>query len=412
MVQSTGWLRAFGFNAWSGTPLSTQLIEVGDIPFLGLKDPATAGDPTQAGNGVGKQMFLDAPNLGKVGRFLHQDDSAWASVTDTGDEFLFQMFNRTALVDIAAGSFRLENLLSAGHTFMAYTFNQCALEALPAGSFDISGMTHVGNNFMLYAFNKNFGLDELPDGSFDTSNLVSVGELFLGYTFQQSDLTTLPEGSFSFGPGLTSVSTYFLFDTFSASRLERLPAGSFDMSAITNVGGGYYMYGTFIFPQGPGLRYEDILRVSSSWNLSQAELNKPYVLQATFAGNGRDAGRLMMDAVGQLRLQPGGVDTEMRATFTGTQFCTDSPYYAQYGLSECEPPNALPYTGSWAVWWWVLTAAALVLGAPTLLVRGRMLGAFAVGHALNASRAAGRHGRRNPDVMPDADEMPDAGEIT
>ncbi|MCI1660287.1 MAG: InlB B-repeat-containing protein, partial [Bifidobacterium psychraerophilum] len=412
VVQSVGWLRAFGFNASGGIPLSTQLIEVGDIPFLGLKDPATAGDPTQAGDAVGTNMFMQASKLTKIGRFLHQDDPAWASVTDTGNDFIGLMFEHTALVDIAAGSFRLENLLSVGYAFMSSAFSQSSLTVLPAGSFDISGMTHVGNAFMHYAFTTENGMNALPDGSFDTSNLVSVGEAFLAGTFRDSNFAVLPAGSFAFGPGLTSAPWMFLDFTFYFSKLESLPAGSFDMSAISSVGVERFMSWTFADPQGPGLRYEDILRVSSSWNLSQSELNKPYVLAQTFRFNGRDAGRLLMDKVGQLRLQPGGVDTEMRDTFTGTQFCTDSPYYTQYGLSECEPPNALPYTGSWAVWWWVLTAAVLVLGAPTLLVRGRMLGAFAVGHALNASRATGRHGRRNPDVMPDAGEMPDVGEMT
>ncbi|MFT8787391.1 MAG: InlB B-repeat-containing protein [Bifidobacterium psychraerophilum] len=406
VVQSVGWLRAFGFDAAAGTiPMSTQLIEVGDIPFLGLKDPATAGDPTQSGNAVGTRMFLYASNLTRIGRFLHQDDPAWASVADVGNDFVDSMFEGTALVDIAAGSFRLENLHRVGYSFMSSTFRQSALTVLPAGSFDISGMTSAGNGFMLYALATANGMNALPDGSFDTSNLVTVGESFLHGTFRNSNFAVLPAGSFAFGPGLTSVPWQFLYFTFYASKLESLPAGSFDMSAITGVGVGFFMSWTFADPQGPGLRYDDILRVSSSWNLSQAELDKQYVLWHTFQGNGRDAGRLLMDRVGQLRLQPGGVDTEMRDTFTGTQFCTDSPYYAQYGLSECEPPNALPYTGSWAVWWWVLTAAALVLGAPTLLVRGRMLGAFAVGHALNASRATGRHGRQNPDVMPDAGEM-------
>lgn len=405
LVQSVGWLRAFGFNASGGIPLSTQLIEVGDIPFLGLKDPATAGDPTQAGDAVGTNMFMQASKLTKIGRFLHQDDPAWASVTDTGNDFIGLMFEHTALVDIAAGSFRLENLISVGYAFMSSTFRQSALTVLPAGSFDISGMTHVGNAFMHYAFTTENGMNALPDGSFDTSNLVSVGEAFLAGTFRDSNFAALPAGSFAFGPGLTSAPWLFLDFTFYFSKLESLPAGSFDMSAISSVGVERFMSWTFADPQGPGLRYEDILRVSSSWNLSQAELNKPNVLERTFQGHGRDAGRLLMDKVGQLRLQPGGVDTEMRGTFAGTRFCTDSPYFAQYGLSECEPPNALPYTGSWAVWWWVLTAAVLVLGAPTLLVRGRMLGAFAVGHALNASRATGRHGRQNPDEMPDAGEM-------
>ncbi|MFT8987309.1 MAG: InlB B-repeat-containing protein [Bifidobacterium psychraerophilum] len=412
LVQSAGWLRAFGLNAAAGTiPMSTQLIEVGDIPFLGLKDPAASG-PTQAGNAVGTRMFLYASNLTRIGRFLHQDDPAWASVTDVGNDFVDSMFEGTALVDIAAGSFRLENLHRVGYSFMSSTFRQSALTVLPAGSFDISGMTSAGNGFMLYALATANGMNALPDGSFDTSNLVTVGESFLHGTFRNSNFAVLPAGSFAFGPGLTSVPWQFLYFTFYASKLESLPAGSFDMSAISSVGVERFMSWTFADPQGPGLRYDDILRVSSSWNLSQAELDKQYVLWHTFQGNGRDAGRLLMDRVGQLRLQPGGVDTEMRDTFTGTQFCTDSPYFAQYGLLECEPPNALPYTGSWAVWWWVLTAAVLVLGAPTLLVRGRMLGAFAVGHALNASRATGRHGRQNPDVMPDADEMPDAGAMT
>jgi hypothetical protein len=152
------------------------------------------------------------------------------------------------------------------------------------------------------------------------------------------------------------------------------------------------------------LPYEDVARVAASWNLPQSELDKTNVLRSTFrSSQGVYAGKkLLQYQVEQLKLQPGGVATEMRATFKDTQLCTDSPFYAQYGLEECEPPHALPYTGSAAVWWWVLTVAVLLLSVPTVLARGRVLGGFAMGRMLAGvdtasgagAGAGGRHARR------------------
>jgi uncharacterized repeat protein (TIGR02543 family) len=404
LAQSAGWLRAF-YAGNAGVPMREQVIEVGDIPFLGLKDPATAGDPTKAGDSVGRYMFNYAPNLTRIGRFLAEDDPAWAAVTEIGDDFMLSMFEGSSLSDIADGSFDYGRLQRVGKLFMFFAFYNSPLQTLPAGSFDIGAMTHVGDHFLYYTFLTNAGVDALPTGSFDTSSLVSVGVAFLGWAFGNADFTGLPNGSFVFSSGLTSVPERFLEHTFDTSMVETLSSGSFDMRYITAVGSGSFMNRTFYtgdHSKGQGLRYEDILRVASSWKLSQSELDKPNVLRDTFRANGRDAGRLLQYQVEQLKLQPGGVATELRDTFKDTRLCTDSPFYAQYGLAECEPPHALPYTGSAAVWWWVLTVAVLLLSVPTVLARGRVLGGFAMGHALAGvdtasdagAGAGGRHARR------------------
>ncbi|MCI1217971.1 InlB B-repeat-containing protein [Bifidobacterium crudilactis] len=406
LAQSAGWLRAF-YAGNAGVPMREQVIEVGDIPFLGLKDPATAGDPTKAGDSVGRYMFNYAPNLTRIGRFLAEDDPAWAAVTEIGDDFMLSMFEGSSLSDIADGSFDYGRLQRVGKLFMFFAFYNSPLQTLPAGSFDIGAMTHVGDHFLYYAFLTNAGVDALPTGSFDTSSLVSVGVAFLGWAFGNADFTGLPNGSFVFSSGLTSVPERFLEHTFDTSMVETLSSGSFDMRYITVVGTGSFMNRTFYtgdHSKGYGLRYEDILSVASSWKLSQSELDKPNVLRDTFRANGRDAGRLLQYQVEQLKLQPGGVATELRDTFKDTRLCTDSPFYVQYGLSECEPPHALPYTGSAAVWWWVLTVAVLLLSVPTVLARGRVLGGFAMGHALagvdtasasaSGASAGARHARR------------------
>jgi hypothetical protein len=402
LAQSAGWLRAF-YAGNAGVPMREQVIEVGDIPFLGLKDPATAGDPTKAGDSVGRYMFNYAPNLTRIGRFLAEDDPAWAAVTEIGDDFMLSMFEGSSLSDIADGSFDYGRLQRVGKLFMFFAFYNSPLQTLPAGSFDIGAMTHVGDHFLYYTFLTNAGVDALPTGSFDTSSLVSVGVAFLGWAFGNADFTGLPNGSFVFSSGLTSVPERFLEHTFDTSMVETLSSGSFDMGYITAVGTGSFMNRTFYtgdHSKGQGLRYEDILRVASSWKLSQSELDKPNVLRDTFRANGRDAGRLLQYQVEQLKLQPGGVATELRDTFKDTRLCTDSPFYVQYGLEECEPPHALPYTGSAAVWWWVLTVAVLLLSVPTVLARGRVLGGYAMGRMLAGAGAAsgagagGRHARR------------------
>nr|WP_274963923.1 InlB B-repeat-containing protein [Bifidobacterium crudilactis] len=383
VVESAGWLRGFGVmkDVSSVAPsLAEWIVEVGDIPFLGLKDPAVAGDATQAGDRVGAKMFPAASNLARVGRFLHEDDPAWASVTTVGVSFLDGMFRNADSLGVAGAD----------------------------GSYDLSKIETVGSLFMQQAFNST-GLTSLPAGSFDTGQIRSVGSIFMNNAFAGTRLTGLPVGSFSFSAMLTAVPDQFLMNTFNGvDTLGGLPAGSFEMSYITSVGANF-MNGTFTMmsaASGGSLPYEDVLRVAASWKLSQSELDKTNVLRGTFGSSqGVYAGKkLLQYQVEQLKLQPGGVATDMRYTFANTQLCTDSPFYAQYGLAECEPPHALPYTGSAAVWWWVLTVAVLLLSVPTVLARGRVLGGFAMGRMLAGvdtasgagagAGAGGRHARR------------------
>ncbi|MEE8724665.1 MAG: InlB B-repeat-containing protein, partial [Bifidobacterium crudilactis] len=349
VVESAGWLRGFGVmkDVSSVAPsLAEWIVEVGDIPFLGLKDPAVAGDATQAGDRVGAKMFPAASNLARVGRFLHEDDPAWASVTTVGVSFLDGMFRNADSLGVAGAD----------------------------GSYDLSKIETVGSLFMQQAFNST-GLTSLPAGSFDTGQIRSVGSIFMNNAFAGTRLTGLPVGSFSFSAMLTAVPDQFLMNTFNGvDTLGGLPAGSFEMSHITSVGANF-MNGAFTMmsaASGGSLPYEDVLRVAASWKLSQSELDKTNVLRGTFGSSqGVYAGKkLLQYQVEQLKLQPGGVATDMRYTFANTQLCTDSPFFAQYGLEECEPPHALPYTGSAAVWWWVLTVAVLLLSVPTVLARG------------------------------------------
>jgi hypothetical protein len=336
--------------------LAEWIVEVGDIPFLGLKDPAVAGDATQAGDRVGANLFSAASNLARVGRFLHEDDPAWASVTQVGEGFVDDMFRYAGGLGVAGAD----------------------------GSYDLSRIETVGDTFMQNTF-ADTGLTSLPAGSFDTGKIRGVDARFMTNTFRNTRLTGLPVGSFFFSSQLTAVSDQFLMNTFNGVvTLGGLPAHSFEMGEI-DVVGVYFMSGTFNVSSVPGggLPYEDVARVAASWDLPQTELDKSYVLWSTFAGQGVYAGKkLLQYQVQQLKLQPGGVAAELRHTFANMQLCTDSPFYAQYGLAECEPPHALPYTGSAAIWWWVLTVAVLLLCVPTVLARGRVLGGFAMGRML------------------------------
>jgi hypothetical protein len=372
LAQSAGWLRAFTVMN-PGSSMRSQLIEVGDIPFLGLKDPATAGDPTDAGEGVGRQMFFAPPNVTRVGRFLDMEDPAWAQVTKVGDNFATAMFGGEALADMGA-----------------------------KGSFDLSDLTQVGDKAFFGSFQVQ-PITALPEGSFDISNIAVIGDEFFASAFTGTDLSGLPQGSFALSEHLGDAGHSFFRFAFNGAPLTSLPDGSFDASHITDVDDfGGFMYSTFKTGHdytGPTLKIEDIQRVAASWKLPQSELDKPNVLEDTFNGHTDAKGRLLQYQVEQLKLQPGGVNPD-RYTFSGTQLCTDSPFYAQYGLSECEPPHALPYTGSAAIWWWVLTVAVLLLSVPTMLARGRVLGGFAMGRTLAGVGAAsdagagGSHARR------------------
>jgi hypothetical protein len=354
LAQSAGWLRAFTVMN-PGSSMRSQLIEVGDIPFLGLKDPATAGDPTDAGEGVGRQMFFAPPNVTRVGRFLDMEDPAWAQVTKVGDNFATAMFGGEALADMGA-----------------------------KGSFDLSDLTQVGDKAFFGSFQVQ-PITALPEGSFDISNIAVIGDEFFASAFTGTDLSGLPQGSFALSEHLGDAGHSFFRFAFNGAPLTSLPDGSFDAGHITDVDVlGGFMYSTFKTGHdytGPTLRIEDIFRVAASWKLPQSELDKPDVLRDTFTGHTDAKGRLLQYQVEQLKLQPGGVNPD-RYTFSGTQLCTDSPFYAQYGLAECEPPHALPYTGSAAVWWWVLTVAVLLLSVPTMMARGRVLGGFAMGYML------------------------------
>jgi hypothetical protein len=319
-------------------------------------------------------------------------------VTEVGDRFLYSALDSAYGLNAvgASGSYDLSNLTRVGNNFMNNTFRGTGVVSLPYGSFDTGNLTHVGDRFMNYdTFSSS--LASLPAGSFNTSGLQSVGDLFMSTVFSWSRLTGLPAGSFQFGSGLNTVGSDFLQSTFQNTGLVSLPDGSFDMRHINTVGSNF-MLQTFQLNDGDpppsSLRYEDIARVASSWKLSQTQLDKYGVVVYTFAGQHDVSGKLLQYQVEQLKLQPGGVATEMRATFKDTQLCTDSPFYAQYGLSECEPPHALPYTGSAAIWWWVLTVAVLLLSVPTVLARGRVLGGFAMGRTLAGVGAGGSHARR------------------
>ncbi|MCI1636488.1 MAG: InlB B-repeat-containing protein [Bifidobacterium crudilactis] len=406
--QEPGWLRAFALsNANYRVPqIRDQVIELGDIPFLGLKDPdpATKDDPTKSGNNVGFIWLYRASKITSIGRFLHEDDPAWASVTEVGDRFLYSALDSAYGLNAvgASGSYDLSNLTRVGDYFMNDTFRDTNVVSLPDGSFDIGNLTHVGDRFMNYGTFSS-SLASLPAGSFDTSRLQSVGDLFMSTVFSWSSLTGLPTGSFQFGSGLNAVGSDFLQSTFQNTGLLSLPDGSFDMRHINTVGNNF-MLQTFQLNDGDpppsSLRYEDIARVASSWKLSQTQLDKYGMVGYTFAGQHDVSGKLLQYQVEQLKLQPGGVATDMRYTFANTRLCTDSPFYVQYGLEECEPPHALPYTGSAAVWWWVLTVAVLLLSVPTVLARGRVLGGYAMGRMLAGAGAAsgagagGRHARR------------------
>jgi uncharacterized repeat protein (TIGR02543 family) len=400
--QEPGWLRAFALSNgnYRVPQIRDQVIELGDVPFLGLKDPdpATKDDPTKTGNNVGFIWLYRASKITSIGRFLHEDDPAWASVTEVGDRFLYSALDSAYGLNAvgASGSYDLSNLTRVGNNFMNNTFRGTGVVSLPYGSFDTGNLTHVGDRFMNYdTFSSS--LASLPAGSFNTSGLQSVGDLFMSTVFSWSRLTGLPAGSFQFGSGLNTVGSDFLQSTFQNTGLVSLPDGSFDMRHINTVGSNF-MLQTFQLNDGDpppsSLRYEDIARVASSWKLSQTQLDKYGVVVYTFAGQHDVSGKLLQYQVEQLKLQPGGVATEMRATFKDTQLCTDSPFYAQYGLSECEPPHALPYTGSAAIWWWVLTVAVLLLSVPTVLARGRVLGGFAMGRTLAGVGAGGSHARR------------------
>jgi hypothetical protein len=380
LEQKAGWLGALAFDKGAGgwPDMSDQVVELGDIPFLGLKNPATDATPAVAGDHVGYRRFVNLVNLTKVGRFLHEDDPAWVAVSDVGANFVRQMFASTSFVPLG--------LSSAG----------------PAGSFDLSNLVSVGDGFMNETFYGASELSSLPVGSFDTGGIGSVGQFFFGWTFIGTKLEALPAGSFVVSSSLTHAPYAFLDKSFEGARLTGLPDGSFDMSHVTQVD-ERFMHATFAAASSLyQLSYEDIFRVASSWKISQTDLNKTAVLLNTFAGHTNVKGKLLQYQVQQLKLQPGGVATELRDTFANTQLCTDSPFYVQYGLEECEPPHALPYTGSAAVWWWVLTVAVLLLSVPTVLARGRVLGGFAMGRMLAGvdtasgagAGAGGRHARR------------------
>jgi hypothetical protein len=407
-VQEPGWLRAFALSNgnYRVPQIRDQVIALGDIPFLGLKDPdpATKDDPTTTGDNVGYLSYFRATKLAKIGRFLHQDDPAWASVTDIGDRFLYDTLQGDyGLAELGdSASYDFSKVVNIGDLFMQETFRDTSATTLPDKSFDISSVETVGERF-LNSSTFPSDLQSLPDGSFDTSELHSVGDYFMAGAFSWRPISKLPVGSFRFGSYLTAVSTGFLSSTFHNTGLLSLPEESFAMQHIASVGTGF-MSQTFNLNDGDplpaSLRYEDIAHVAASWNLSQAELDKSGVLLDTFSGQHGVTGKLLSYQVKQLKLQPGGVDTEMRDTFKDTQLCTDSEYFAQYGLAECEPPHALPYTGSWAVWWWILTVMMLFLSVPTVLARRRLLGAFAVGYSLAGGGARRFRVRLSPHEVP------------
>ncbi|MCH4175785.1 MAG: InlB B-repeat-containing protein [Bifidobacterium sp.] len=182
---------------------------------------------------------------------------------------------------------------------------------------------------------------------------------------------------------LTTTGSGFLHSSFEGARLlAALPERSFDISTIQSVGTDFMSHTFRIDPTTGGrgaLSYDEVVRVVETWHLNQSELDRVGVFARTFASQGTGEKRLMAYHITQLALQPGGIDTDMRDTFTDTLMCTNSPYYTQYGLLECGPPTALPFTGSLALWWWILAIAFLTFSIPLGLSRSQAFNSYTLG---------------------------------
>jgi hypothetical protein len=325
--------------------MASRITAVKDIPFQGIDHE---GDISQAGDDVGAFMLANTVNLTTMGAVLDPvRDAQWAQTTSTGDGFMSSF---------ASGASQLS---------------------------------------------------VIPDGSLNITQLTSVGEKFMDSLLKDSMLKSLPAGSFIFSEGLTSVPTGFLHSSFEGARLlAALPERSFDISNIQSVGTDFMSHTFRIDPTTGGrgaLSYLHVVRVVETWHLPQSELNRVGVFARTFASQGTGEKRLMAYHITQLALQPGEIDTDMRDTFTDTLMCTNSPYYTQYGLLECGPPTALPFTGSLALWWWILAIAFLTFSIPLGLSRSQAFNSYTIGRATSratAGRVARRRAARRTSMSP------------
>jgi uncharacterized repeat protein (TIGR02543 family) len=326
VVVDTGWLQAFATTGYqSGTypahDTASRITAVKDIPFQGIDHDASTSN---AGDDVGAFMLASTVNLTTLGAVLDPvRDADWVPVTSTGSGFMSSFASGASL------------------------------------------------------------LTGIPDGSLNITQLTSVGERFMDSLLKDSMLKSLPAGSFIFSEGLTSVPSGFLHSSFEGARLlAALPERSFDISNIQSVGTDFMSHTFRIDPTTGGrgaLSYDEVVRVVETWKLEQGELNRVGVFARTFASQGTGEKRLMAYHITQLALQPGGVDTDMRDTFTDTLMCTNSPYYTQYGLLECGPPTALPFTGSLALWWWILAIAFLTFSIPLGLSHSQAFNSYTLG---------------------------------
>jgi uncharacterized repeat protein (TIGR01451 family) len=307
-----GWLRAFATTQiynHAQHQTAPMITSVGDIPFIGIKSDS---DPTKTGDKVGYNMFGRANNLVSVGSILHEDDEDWASIIEVGDDFLSGTFARTdSLEQFADGSFNTTNIESTGDNFFASTFlNALSLTELPEDSFILDSIETVGDAFFSGTFSGAQALTELPDGSFSTSSITTAGDFFFyWFAYAAESLESLPDDAFN-TENLDTVGTYFFADAFSG----------FDEATA------------------PKLSRADLLKVVASWHVDQSALQSTTTaFSGTFQYVSTASGKLLVAQAPQLAADPGTA----RNTFTDTELCTDSPYYAEWGLTQCPPSLAV-----------------------------------------------------------------------
>ncbi|MFT8704427.1 hypothetical protein [Bifidobacterium aquikefiricola] len=370
---STSWLNAFATASFDGVHQTASMItEVGDIPFLGIKDPDVA--VTSAGNGTGKHMFKGASNLVRVGRVFYNADPGWASVTKTEVSFAHRMFEgTTSLETIGDGSFDLSSITKVGDFFGADVFHNSGIQMLPNASFNLSSISTINsttpssrgyflsgafrdatrlatlplgsfntwaltgdvyNDFFKDAFKGATSLTSLPDGSFNLSNVTGAGNAFFASAFQgATSLPGLPANSFKFGTSLNTVGADFFNSTFKdAHALNALPAGSFDLSNVTTVGERFLnmTYAGTTAATAPQLNRAAVVQVASKWSLNEVPSQASGVFTSTFENVSTATGKLLESDVAQLAKDPGD-----KKTFLGTKMCTDSTYSQHWGMMNC-----------------------------------------------------------------------------
>ncbi|MFT8927005.1 MAG: InlB B-repeat-containing protein [Bifidobacterium sp.] len=246
-------------------------------------------------------------------------------------------------IPLPSDAFRLiSTSLAIGDEFFASAFQGAtSLAALPSGSFNLGAITNAKNAFFQDAFSGDNKLTTLATDSFNLSNITTSGNSFFARAFRNAAvLNDLPADSFKLSNEELSVGNdYFAEAFYNNESLTDVPADSFEVGQATTAGTGFMklMFAGEDISHAPKFKRNTVARMVVTWSLNASNVNKEGTFEDTFRNVFTAIGHLLIDPHTELTLDPTiSAAQPSKNTFTDTRLCTDSKYFVEWGLKQCE----------------------------------------------------------------------------